>query len=314
MGLPYTATMDSVPIIAALRKHAPPLLRWSGALARRLRTFNIALGGKTSGNANTDALTLADISVQELLLAGLRDADPVLRTCRIEAEEANGDLDAFASDSSLVIALDPIDGTKQFRDHTGNGYAVMLHLRNRDTVLYSLVFSPEMGEQGTWVEVYNDVVKCGPDDTQRTAVEQLASFPNLRKPGRPDSPKTYLIGFQKRDGECANSVTGIGLRGFAPDDMPGSIYPLMATGEFGGSLIHSPNIYDFPVSLHIARALGGDALWVHNQQPVNFHEMWMDERADMLRLPGIVACAMNRDSLTKLCELAKDWSPVRYAD
>ena len=44
----------------------------------------------------------------------------------------------------------------------------------------------------------------------------------------------------------------------APDDMPGSIYPLIASGEFEGSLIHTPNVYDFPVSLHIVRQLGGD--------------------------------------------------------
>ncbi|QDT53652.1 Inositol monophosphatase family protein [Caulifigura coniformis] len=306
--------MSAEPVIAALRQHAPPLMRWAGAIAKRLRQFNIALTGKHSGNANTDALTLADLTVQELLVAGLRDAAPVLKSCRIEAEETTGDLAAFATESPLVISLDPIDGTKQFRDHTGNGYAVMLHLRNRETVLYSLVYAPEMGPEGTWVEAYDGVVKCGADNFQVTAGELLASLPNITPATRPDSPAMYLIGFQKRDVECARAVTKAGLKGFAPDEMPGSIYPLLATGDFGGSLIHSPNIYDFPVSLHIARVLGGDAVWVHNGQPVNFDEMWMDDRADMLRLPGIVACAVNRSSLKTLCELAKDWNPVRYVD
>ena len=306
--------MSREPVISALRQHAPPLMRWAGAIAKRLRQFNIALTGKHSGNANTDALTLADLTVQELLVAGLRDADPVLRTCRIEAEETTGDLEAFAKESSLVISLDPIDGTKQFRDHTGNGYAVMLHLRDRSTVHYSLVYVPETGPQGTWVEAFDGVVKCGSDDFSKSANQVLNSLPNITPATRPDSPSMYLIGFQKRDVECARAVTGAGLKGFAPDEMPGSIYPLLATGEFGGSLIHSPNIYDFPVSLHIARVLGGDAWWVHNQQPVNFDEMWMDDRADMLRLPGIVACAVNRASLKTLCDLAKDWNPVRYVD
>jgi 3'(2'), 5'-bisphosphate nucleotidase len=306
--------MSPDPVIAALRQHAPPLMRWAGAIAQRLRQFNIALTGKHSGNANTDALTLADLTVQELLVAGLRDADPILKTCRIEAEETTGDLEAFAKESPLVIALDPIDGTKQFRDHTGNGYAVMLHLRDRATVLYSLIYAPEMGPQGTWTEAYDGVVKCGSDDFTKTANQLLESLPNITPATRPESKSMYLIGFQQRDVECAHAVTKAGLKGFPPDEMPGSIYPLLATGEFGGSLIHSPNIYDFPVSLHIARILGGDALWVHNGQPVNFDEMWMDDRADMLRLPGIVACAVNRDALKTLCELAKDWNPVRYVD
>ena len=75
----------------------------------------------------------------------------------------------------------------------------------------------------------------------------------------------------------------------AADDCPGCLYELLATGEYGGSLIHSPNVYDFPASLQICRVFGGDSLWVHNQKPVNFSELWMDERAKMLRLPGIVA-------------------------
>jgi 3'(2'), 5'-bisphosphate nucleotidase len=100
----------------------------------------------------------------------------------------------------------------------------------------------------------------------------------------------------------------------AADDCPGSIYELMASGAYAGSLIHSPNIYDFPASLHVARVLGGDALWVHNREPVNFHETWMDERAKMLRLPGIVATSPDRRVLDTLCVVARDWNPIRYAD
>jgi 3'(2'), 5'-bisphosphate nucleotidase len=88
----------------------------------------------------------------------------------------------------------------------------------------------------------------------------------------------------------------------------------MATGEFAGSLIHTPNVYDFPVSLHLARILGGDALWVHNREPVHFCETWNDERASMLRLPGIAACSDNRETLAILCELARDWDPRRYVE
>ena len=128
------------------------------------------------------------------------------------------------------------------------------------------------------------------------------------------SKKFYLIGFQDRDVERAENVTDLGLTGVAPDAMPGSIYPLLASGEFAGSLIHSPNIYDYPVSLHLARILGGDSVWVHNGERVNFGELWMDDRADMLRLPGVVATSPNREYLARLCELAKDWPKERYID
>jgi 3'(2'), 5'-bisphosphate nucleotidase len=129
----------------------------------------------------------------------------------------------------------------------------------------------------------------------------------------------YLIGFQKRDTQRAREVDqlqvhGRSLRGRTSDEMQGSIYPLMATGEYAGSLIHSPNIYDFPVSMHIARVRGGDAVWVHNLQPVHYRELWMDDRAGMLRYPGIVACSEDAAIINELCNLSHAWSPVRYED
>lgn len=306
--------MELTNLTSALAREMPEVLRWSGALAKQIRGFNIALPGKTSGSHLTDALTLADISVQEILVAALRDRDPVFRQARIEAEEENGDLHLFADDAPCTIALDPIDGTRQYRDHSGNGYAVMLSLRTPDTLHYSLVFLPEMGEYGTWVEAIGERITCGPDDPLRPAREVIDSIPAVAPATRPDSKRIYLIGFQQHDAARALDVTATGLEGVAPDDMPGSIYPLLATGEFGGSLIHSPNIYDFPVSLQIARILGGDAVWVHDGASVHFENLWMDERADMLRLPGIVACSASARTLQTLVEVARDWSPSRYND
>ena len=185
-------------LVNALRQETPELLRWGGAIARRLRQFNIALEGKSSGNANTDALTLADLTVQELVVAGLRDRSDIFRKCRIEAEEETGDLNAFATDSPWVIALDPIDGTKQFRDKTGDGWAVMLHLRDEKTVHYSLTFTPEEGPHGTWTQCYGGVVRCAPDDPTRPAVDVLECLPPLNETRPTDSKKIYLIGFQTR--------------------------------------------------------------------------------------------------------------------
>jgi 3'(2'), 5'-bisphosphate nucleotidase len=301
-------------VVASLGEHLPPVLRWAGAVARGLRQFNIAIDGKSSGSRETDALTLADLTVQELVVSALRDCDPVFRRCRIEAEEQNGDLGVFAAESPVTIALDPIDGTKQFRDHSGNGYGVMVHVRTVDTVHGSLMFLPESGPRGTWVQAFGDTVRCGDDDTSRPAGNVLAALPRWTRANRRQSRTIYLIGFQKRDRACAELVSATGLTGVPPDDMPGSIYPLLATGEFAGSLIHSPNIYDFPVSLHLARILGGDAVWVHDGQSVNFRELWLDERADMLRLPGIVACAVDDDVRTTLVNLARNWSRDRYAE
>jgi len=301
-------------LISALRDHMPSVLRWAGAVARQLRRFDVSVEGKTSGSANTDALTLADLTVQELIVAALRDADPVLRKCRIEAEESTGDLARFPTQADYTIAIDPIDGTRSYRDGTGNSYAVILLLRSRETVHYSLVCIPETGPQGTWVEVAGDRVACGEDDWNRPAEDVVQSLPPVSRTDRTPSKNIYLIGFQSTDDEKAAAVTAAGLRGFTAQDLPGNIFELQAREEFAGSLIHTPNVYDFPVSLQIARALGGDAVWVHNREPVHFGELWLDERADMLRLPGIVACSEHRDVLDTLCQLAAGWNRNRYAE
>jgi len=306
-------------LTAALADEMPSVLRWSGAVARRLRKYDIAVGGKTSGSANTDALTLADLSVQELIVPALRDRHPAFRDCRLEAEESTGDLACFATEAEYTLAIDPIDGTKHYRDRVGQGYAVLLHLRSRETVHYSLVYVPETGANGTWVEVSGDRIVVGEDDPSRPAEVVLRSLTSVSraaraKSGGAKSKNIYLIGFQQRDREKADAVTAAGLRGYTSDEMPGCIFDLMATGEFSGSLIHSPNVYDFPISLHIGRVLGGDAVWVHNREPVHFGETWLDDRANMLRLPGIVACSSDRSVLATLCDLSRDWNRVRYSD
>ncbi len=312
-----SAAPDTSSVIAALQQCLPPVMRWAGAVARRLRTYNITVQGKESGNANTDALTLADLSVQELLVAALRDADPILRQCRIEGEEETGDMQRFAAASLLAIAIDPIDGTRQYRDRTGNGYSIICHLHTDEEPLYSLVYAPEMGDQGTWVEVTADRIVCGADDPDRNARAVLDSLPDCTAAKEQPGAGVYLIGFQERDEQRAREVDQLPWRdgtlaGRTSEQMRGSIYPLMSTGDYIGSLIHSPNIYDFPVSMHIARVRGGDAVWTHSRERVHYRTLWMDERAGMLRYPGIVACSEDPDVIDRLCELSRDWPQERY--
>lgn len=311
--------MNADQVISALQQCLPPVMRWGGAIAKRMRQYNIAVDGKSSGNANTDALTLADLTVQELIVAALRDSSPILRSCRIQGEETTGDMQKFASDSELAIAIDPIDGTKQYRDKTGNGYSIIVHLHNFHTPQYSLVFAPDMGETGTWVEVTQNRIVCGADNPNISARATLDSLPDMTNPRTNPGPGVYLIGFQHRDSQRAREVDqlhwkGSTLAGRTSDEMQGSIYPLMATGQYIGSLIHSPNIYDFPVSMHIARVRGGDSVWTHNGEPVHYGSLWMDDRAGMLRYPGIVACSEDADVIRSLCELSKNWSQKRYDD
>jgi 3'(2'), 5'-bisphosphate nucleotidase len=154
----------STDLISLLSANLPSVFRWGGAVARQLRSHDIALGGKHSGFADTDALTLADLWVQELLVAALRDMGPAVRRSRIEAEEGSGDLGRFAQEGEWVLAIDPIDGAREYRDRIGNGYALMLHARTPEMIVYSLVYAPEEGAEGTWLEARERRLVVGPDD------------------------------------------------------------------------------------------------------------------------------------------------------
>jgi 3'(2'), 5'-bisphosphate nucleotidase len=301
------------PLERALAARLPDVLRWGGAVARRLRGYDIALGGKASGRADIDALTLADLAVQELIVAAVRDTAPLALRCRIEAEEAAGDLARFDPGGEWVLAIDPIDGTRTYRDRTGPGYGIMVHLRTRETVRYSLVYLPEEGPDGGWLEVVQDRVVVGPDDHGRPARAVLDGLPAAALARRPATAPIWVGGFHPEDDSKAHLVSAAGLEAVTTGSAAGSVYPRLARGELGGALLHTPNVYDFPVLLHVARALGGDAVWVGDGRPVDFRESWFDARAAMLRLPGIVACAVDPAVLRRLVELARDWTPVRYA-
>ena len=298
-------------LIAEVAGSLPAVVRWGGAIARQLRRHDIAVTGKSSGFADTDALTLADLSVQELLVAALRDLGPSIRACCIEAEESTGDLACFATQGPYVIAIDPIDGTQQYRDRTGDGYSVMLHVRTADDVVYSLVYLPEQGPAGTWLEARASGFVLGPDDPSRTARAVLDALPPVRR--REDSRRVVLSNFFDRVHERARLVSAAGLDAIPYADAGGSLFPLMASGEIAGAIYHTPNVYDFPVAIHLARLLGGDAVWVHDRRRVDFRSLWRDERgAGMLRLPDIVACAADLTVLDTLVRVAGDWSRNRY--
>ena len=299
-------------LLQLLSVELPRAVRWSGALARQLRRHDISLTGKHSGSADTDALTLADLAVQEILVAALRDMGPAVRGCRIEAEEASGDLGRFAEQSEWVLAIDPIDGTREYRDRTGHRYAVMLHARTADTIQYSLVYLPEEGAAGTWLEVRGDRIVLGPDDWTRPARAALDALPPVAADRRPESRRILVSGFLGREAERARAVSAAGLEGVLGADTPGSLFPLIASGYLGGALFHTPNVYDFPVCMHVARALGGDAVWAHDGARVDFRRVWRDERANMFRLPGIVACASDRSVLPTLVDVARGWNSERY--
>jgi len=189
----------------------------------------------------------------------------------------------------------------------------MLHARSPETVHYSLLYLPEEGLEGTWLEARHDRIVLGPDDVTRGAREVLDALPPIPVHAREGSERILVSGFPGHNDELACNVSRSGLAGVVGADISGSLYPLMARGDVGGAIVHTPNVYDFPVCIHLARLLGGDAVWVRDGRPIDFRRVWRDERANMLRLPGIVACARDPRVVATLVDVARHWDAERYS-
>ncbi|MFN0058155.1 MAG: inositol monophosphatase family protein [Planctomycetota bacterium] len=295
-------------LILALDDALAPVFRWSGAIARRLRSFDISLEHKQSGNAAADALTITDLTVQELIIAALRDGDPILRTLVIRGEEAVGDLAPFASAGEYTLAIDPIDGTKQYRDRKGSGYSIIVTLQSRANVEYSLLSIPEEGEHGSWLRIDRAGVRVGADDPRVSARARLSALPPVDASSLPPTERFFVNGFQGRRRACIARARELGLEGVRSEELEGCIFSLLAAGAYGGVLASNPNIYDFPVSIHLARALGGDAIWVESGEPVHFGATRYDEGTKMFRLSGIVAASRDRALLERLRVLGLEMS------
>jgi len=155
----------------------------------------------------------------------------------------------------------------------------MLNLRSVETVHYSLVYIPEVGPYGTWVEAVGNQIRCGDDDSNRPALDVLRDLVPIDGNARPDA-KTIRLSPPLDTPEHLQVIADTGLEPIQAVPASGNLYDLFARDAVGGQVIHTPNVYDFPVCLHMVRILGGDALWVQHQQPVHFRDIWLDEHTD----------------------------------
>lgn len=101
---------------------------------------NAPKAGETT--AEKQALTLADLAAQEIILASLVASYPEVS---LEAEEATPSCDRFSSDSDDVVVIDPIDGTLHSYLRGEGPYGILLGLVVRGIYRAGLVALPREG-------------------------------------------------------------------------------------------------------------------------------------------------------------------------
>src|SRR5207245_1816258 len=79
--------------------------------------------------------------------------------------------------------------------------SIMLHARTAETIRYSMVYLPEEGPEGTWLEVRGDRIVLGPDDHSRPARTVLDALPPMAVDQPRNSRRILVSGFRGCDAE-----------------------------------------------------------------------------------------------------------------
>ncbi len=93
----------------------------------------------------TDPVTIADLEVNELILKRMQDKYPNICWKYLSEENAKIDLNNCNIDEEWVWVLDPLDGTKDFIQGTGN-YAMHFALNYKKKPFLGVVLIPEKDE------------------------------------------------------------------------------------------------------------------------------------------------------------------------
>ena len=118
-----------------------------------------------------DPVTFADIEVNEFLLSRMQNKYPNTGWKYLSEENAKVDLNNCDINSDWVWILDPLDGTKDFIQGTGN-YAMHFALNYKSKPFLGVVLIPEKDE--LWM-AYGENVWC---ERRYHLNRKLNSFPN----------------------------------------------------------------------------------------------------------------------------------------
>ena len=132
------------------------LLHYSQILQKLSKKTNII----KNKNAE-DPVTVADLEVNELILKRMQDKYPNTDWKYLSEENAKIDINSCNIDSDWVWILDPLDGTKDFIEGTGN-YAMHFALNYKKKPVIGVVLIPDKEElwlangEKVWCEKRNN--------------------------------------------------------------------------------------------------------------------------------------------------------------
>ena len=198
-----------------------------------------------------DPVTVADLEVNDLIIKRINEKYKEVEWNILSEENVKTETGNFVANSEWIWILDPLDGTKDFIQGTGN-YAMHLALNYGNKPFIGLVLIPEKGE--LWITDSKDVW-CEKKDGSI----KKTSFQNQK----PLSEMTIVTSKNHRNASLKNLIKKVGFRNV---NVMGSIGCKIASIARGECDIYislslpgksSPRDWDFAAPEAILKAAGG---------------------------------------------------------
>ena len=236
---------------------------------------------------NEDPVTLADLKVNELIIRKIKQNYKNINWEIISEENVKSTNNNTDTDAEWIWVFDPLDGTKDFIQGTGN-YAMHLALNYRKTPYLGIVLIPEKEE--LWIS-------CG-DEVWWEKKDGLKNKPNLSK-NKNFKDMVLVTSKNHRNQTLKNLIQKIRFKDMK---IMGSIGCKITSIVKGESDIYislslpgnsSPKDWDFAAPAAILKAAGGAITDLDNKELIfgksNFEQ------------GGIIVASNNANYHQKLC-------------
>ncbi len=240
-----------------------------------------------SNNDTTDPVTLADLKVNEIIIQRIKENYKNINWEILSEENVKTDHFSFDRNAEWIWVLDPLDGTKDFIQGTGN-YAMHLALQYQNLPVIGVVLIPEKDE--LWI-TNGTYVWCERRDGSRVK-KNISLKTNLKAMTLVTSKnhKNYILEelIQKISFKKVINMGSIGCK--IASIMRGESDIYISLSVPGKS---SPKDWDFAAPASLLKAFGG-AITNLNNQELSYNKANFEQS-------GVIVATNNKNLHKKIC-------------
>jgi len=243
-------------------------------------------------NNLNDPVTLADLKVNEIIIQRIKENYKTINWEILSEENVKNNPNSFDRNAEWAWVLDPLDGTKDFIQGTGN-YAMHLALQYQNIPIIGVVLIPEKNElwitngANVWCE-RRDGSRVKKNISAKRSLQEMILVTSKNHKNNILEELIHKISFKKviTMGSIGCKIASI-MRGES------DIYiSLSLPGK------SSPKDWDFAAPASLLKAFGG-AITNLNNQELSYNKTNFEQK-------GIIVATNNREIQNKICSELKE--------